>query len=389
MKNKIESIILDCINYTECKNYHSYDVFDALNSEFINRLLSKNIFLKRVAIQVNAKSLLNLRPLLGVKEIVHTKTLSDFLSIYTLMYKKTKNNEYKHKARQVFELLWLRKIEIEKGFGWGLNFPYTTRFTNADKDTPNLYNTINATHSILDYYETFESSGLEEIVDGVLRFILNYLGVVNEDDSTAWLRYYPNQTGMPTPNVNATSASLFVRINTIYTNKVDKLLIKKLLNFVKLSQNQNGSWYYTTNSKGQWIDGFHTGFILESLSLIKYLEPTYNVDLMLEKGTDFFVKNLISEDYIPKFFDESIYPIESQNCAQCIQTLSKLIIYNNFKYDNLLKNIIDVVLENLYSKKGFFYHKKTKLFTFKHYYARWSQSPMILSLIYSLNSQKK
>ncbi len=387
MKSKIESIILECINYTECRKYHSYDVFDALNSKFINKLLSKNIFLKRVAIQLNAKSLLNIRPLLGVKEIVHTKTLSDFLSIYTLMYKQTKNNEYKYKAHQLFNLLWERRIEIENGFGWGLNFPYSTRFTNVDKDTPNLYNTINATHSIIDYYETFESSGLEKIIDGVLIFILNYLGVVNEDDYTSWLRYYPNQTGMPTPNVNATSASLFVRINTIYKYKVDKILINKLLNFVKLSQNQNGSWYYTTNTKGKWIDGFHSGFILESLALIKHLEPSYNVDLMLEKGTDFFINELISKEYIPKFFDNSIYPIESQNCAQCIQTLAKLNIYSNFKSQELLQNIVNVVLENLYSNKGFFYHKKTRVFTFKHYYARWSQSPMILSLLYSLNTK--
>lgn len=387
MKSKVESIILDCINYTECENYQSYDVFDALNSEFINNLLSKNILFKRVAIQLNAKSIINFRPVFGIKKMVHTKTLSDFLSIYTFMYKRTSKIEYKNKAIKIFELLWKRKIEIEKGFGWGLNFPYSTRFTSADKNTPNLYNTINATHSIIDFYEVFGEIELESIVDSVLTFIINYLGVVEEDSSTCWLRYYPNQKGMPTPNVNATSASLFVRINTFYKNKVDKSLISKLINFVKLSQNNNGSWYYTTNSKGKWIDGFHSGFILESLALIKNLEPSYNVDLMLEKGTDFFINELISKEYIPKFFDNSIYPIESQNCAQCIQTLAKINTFSNFKYEELLQNIVNVVLENLYSNKGFFYHKKTRVFTFKHYYARWSQSPMILSFIYSLNTK--
>lgn len=387
MKGKEESIIADCVNFTDQRDYISYDVFDAMNSNFLSKITGNNVFLKRVAIQLNAKSPINFRPLLGVKKMVHTKTLSDFLSIYSHLYTITKDENYKIKAHEIYNQLWERRIKIDNGFGWGLNFHYSTRFTNASKSTPNLYNTLNATHSIIDFYQVFKSIELKDVLDGVLDFILNYLGVVEESETISWLRYYPKQTGMPTPNVNATSASLFVRINSIYENKIDDSLIVKLLNFVKVNQNKDGSWYYTTNEKGRWIDGFHTGFVLESLSLIKKLDSKYDIDKCLDLGVDFFIKNLISEDFIPKYFDNKTYPIESQNCAQCIQTLSKLILYNNYNLNDLLEKVIKVVLDNLYDKEGYFYHKKTKNSTYKHYYGRWSQSPMILSLIYALKTK--
>lgn len=385
----LEDEIVKCINYIEVNEYKSFDVFDALNSTPLNRILKNKIFLRRVAIQLNAKSPINMRPLIGVKKMVHTKTLSDLLSAYTMMYKRTKDDQYKTKAFEMFEALWERRIIIEKGFGWGLNFPYSTRFTNADKQTPNLYNTINATHSIIDFYEEFHSIEINEIIDQVLFFILEYLGIVEENETTSWLRYYPKQTGMPTPNVNATSASLFVRINSLVENRIDPILISKLLNFVKNSQNSDGSWYYTTTPNGQWIDGFHTGFILESLALIKFNTQMYDINEMLDKGVKFFLSDLIDANNIPKYFHTNTYPIESQNCAQCIQTLAKLIIYCDKNLEKQLNETIVVVKENLYDKKGYFYHKKGRFIKNKHYYARWSQTPMILSFLFSLNALKK
>jgi hypothetical protein len=376
------------IRYLEEKKYLSYDVFDALNSNYLNFLLKRNIFLRRVAIQVNARLPFNVRPMLGVKKMIHTKTISDLLSIYTMMYKRTNDDRYKVKAFEMYEMLWERRITVEEGFGWGLNFPYSTRFTNADKQTPNLYNTINATHSIIYFYEAFHSVEIEVIIDAVLYFILQYLGVVEENETTSWLRYYPKQTGMPTPNVNATSASLFVRINSLLENRIEPTLIVKLLNFVKTSQNNDGSWFYTTTENGKWIDGFHTGFILESLALIKFINPQYEVKEMLSKGTQFFLSNLIDSNNIPKYFHTSTYPIESQNCAQCIQTLAKLILYDNQDLEKKLNDTISVVNKNLYDKKGYFYHKKGKYITNKNYYARWSQTPMVLSFLFSLNAQK-
>lgn len=386
---KEELTINKCLDYLETKNYESYDVFDALSSTQCDSLLKSSLFLRRVAIQINARLPCNIRPLLGIKKMVHTKTISDLLSIYTMMYVRTNDDSYRKKAFDMYERLWERRLNVEDGFGWGLNFPYTTRFTNAGEQTPNLYNTVNATHSIIDFYEVFQFPDLKKILDGVIYFILNYLGVVFENESTCWLRYYPRQKKMPTPNVNATAASLFVRINSLIPDRIDTNLISKLLNFVQTSQNKDGSWFYTTTDKGSWIDGFHTGFIIESLAYIKTTSNLYDIDEMHEKGVQFFLTQLIDAKNTPKYFHTSTYPIESQNCAQCIQTLAKLIVYEQRSLEKKLEDVIMVVMEKLYDKRGYFYHKRGKFVSIKHYYARWSQTPMIHGLLFSLRALRK
>jgi hypothetical protein len=306
------------------------------------------------------------------------------LSVYSMMYQRTSDEKYLDRAKDMFQRLWGKRIEVEKGIGWGLCFPYTTRFTNAGSDIPNLYNTINATHSIMDYCEICQEIELKSVVSKVINLILEYLGVIYESEKIAWIRYYPNQTSMPTPNVNATAAALFVRINFILKEEIiERSLIDKLLNFVSKAQNEDGSWYYTTTPNGKWIDGFHTGFILESLALIKYLDSGYSIENTLKKGSQFFLTDLFDAESIPKFFHNQTYPIESQNSAQAIQTLAKLILYDNQNLNSKLNNTVDKVVSVLYNENGFFYHKKTKLLTYKLFYGRWSQTPMIMALLYS------
>ena len=385
MKHTTLEIVLKSIGYLENKNFTSYDVFDALNSRVFDKLLKKTKFIRRVAIQLNAKSPINFRPLIGIKPIQHTKTISDMLSIYSMMYIRTNDEQYRDRAKDMFQSLWNKRIEVEKGIGWGLCFPYTTRFTNAASDTPNLYNTINATHSIIDFYEICDEIKLKEIINKVLYFILEYLGIIDESENTSWIRYYPSQVSMPTPNVNATAASLFVRINHILKEElIERSLIDKLLNFVITTQNKDGSWYYTTTANGKWIDGFHTGFILESLALVKHLDSGYPIENTLKKGSQFFLTDLFDAESIPKFFHNQTYPIESQNSAQAIQTLAKLILYDNQNLNSKLNDTMDKVVSVLYNENGFFYHKKTKFLTYKQFYGRWSQTPMIMALLYSM-----
>ena len=144
MSQKIDSIIVNNLYKMERAKYTSYDVYDALTSRFLNFLTFKSHFMKRVFIQLNAICPINLRPVLGVKKLVHTKTISDLLSVYSLLGSNKKDTDKLNKAKLMFELLIDKGINKQDTISWGLNFPYATRFTDADLNTPNLYNTLNS-----------------------------------------------------------------------------------------------------------------------------------------------------------------------------------------------------------------------------------------------------
>lgn len=381
-KDKIERLIHDAIHFLEERNYSSFDQFDALESPLINWITAPSDLTRRIAIQLNKNLPFNIRPILGYKPMVHTKTLSDMLTVYSMLYANSHNKEWQSKAHKMFERLKERALHFENGIGWGLNFAYTTRFVNAKKDTPNLYNTLNAAHSLMDYYEEVGSEEVLAIIPQVAAFMNGYLGYVKIDDSSGWFRYYPGQT-IPNFNVNATSASFFVRANKLCKKEiVPKKVIEGLLNFLTKYQNDDGSWYYALSDNGRWIDGYHTGFILDALLYLDEVKYEYPIQQALNKGIQFYQEHLFAKDGIPKYFHNSLYPVEAQNCAQAIQSLSKCLIGMKDVKEEFVHSVVDQSIHYLYDESGYFYYKKGRFFTNKQFYSRWSQTPMIMALLY-------
>ena len=314
------SIFFDSIAYLEDKNYVSYDQFDVMMSPLINKLTSGSDLARRIAIQINKNIPFNIRSLLGYQPMMHTKTISDMLTVYSNQYAITKDEQWRIRAKKMYDLLMDRALSLDGNIGWGLNFPYTTRFTNAQIDTPNLYNTLNSIQSLIDYYVVFEYNDVPKIIRSVVRFMFEYLGIVDIDNETSWFRYYPNQK-IPNINVNATSTSFFVRVNIVLKESIiADSVIYRLLNFLVKNQNGDGSWYYALSENGKWIDGYHTGFVLDALLYLDNEGYDYPFNTALEKGLQYYLNNLFTVDGIPKFFNNNLYPIEAQNCAQAIQT---------------------------------------------------------------------
>ena len=210
------------------------------------------------------------------------------------------------------------------------------------------------------------------------------LGFVSVSNKEIWFRYYPEHQ-VAAYNVGALLSALFVRINNIVENSIEPEIIKKTVKFLLNHQNSDGSWYYSQigSESGNWIDGFHTGYIIESLSYVsKYtnLIPQEKMELAIH----YYLNNLFTSENIPKYQSNKLYPIEAQNCAQAVQTLANLIINcDRSELKNLLKDVIKIVINELYDTRGYFYFKKEKYFTRKDIFIRWSVTPMILALLYS------
>jgi polysaccharide biosynthesis protein VpsJ len=378
----LSEIINESILYVEKNDYKSFDIFDALTNPFLDTVTRKTPLFRRIAIQVNAKSPLNFR-FIGMKRMVHTKTLSDMLSIYSMLFREAGDHKYLARADSMCSMLGERKISSSNGSGWGLNFPYATRFVDASVDTPNLYNTINCLNSLIDYFEVTSNDQVELLITDCVNFIIKDFGIISGENGDAWIRYYPGQSH-PTYNVNALTIAAFCRVNkTLGHELVGRALISSLLANIIKNQNADGSWFYALSNKGEWVDGFHTGFILESLAVVHSLDgDKYDVAESIKRGTRYYIDNLFSNEQYPEYYPKKKYPIESQNCAQAIQTLAN-IDSSNINDSGLLSKVVENVTASLYDPNGYFIHKVGKFYKNKHIYFRWSQTPMIKALLHA------
>jgi hypothetical protein len=375
----ISEVINNCERYIINNGYKSFDQFDALTNPLINHLTKNNQLLRRISIQVVARSPIDLH-FLGMKKMVHTKTISDLLLFYSLNRKIEKSKE----INDCFELLI--KNKLNEKYIWGLKFPYASRFIDADIFMPNLYNTVNAGLSICHSfaYLTLENQERAKLaLNGIVTSLETEFGYIDEIDR-GWYIYYPRQKD-PVYNVNALTIYLLVYIKKIGLNDITFLnnRIHSLISLLLEEQENNGCWYYSRADNGKWVDGFHTGFIIESLAFA-YKEG-YKIRLKecLQKGWSFYINNMFTKEGYPRYFLKSKkYPIESQNCAQAIQTLSNISLWINWEEKELLSKVISNTIKNLYDNHGFFYYKKTKIITYKKPFFRWSITPMMLALSY-------
>jgi len=378
----MQEIIGKCEDYIKEQNFESYDQFDALTNSFLYRISHNKQLLRRIFIQIVAKSPVDLH-WMGMKKMLHTKTISDLLWFYSVNKGDGAITEINH----FFELLLDRKLE--GGFSWGLNFPYASRFIDADSKMPNLYNTANSGISICHSYSFLNDKNkvaAREALDGIIVFIEKELGFIDEK-TKGWYVYYPGQD-KPVYNVNALTLYLLAYIRKLGFNNSAFLntRIRAIINLLCEEQEENGSWYYQRSGNGKWIDGFHTGFILESIAFVSKEGYKEELTKVLQNGWIFYINEMFTEEGFAKYYVNSDkYPIESQNYAQTIQTLSNISRWMHWDQKPLLDKIINITVNNLFDKKkGYFYYKKTKYSTYKMPYLRWAVTPMMLALSYAI-----
>src|SRR5439155_23317318 len=94
------------------------------------------------------------------------------------------------------------------------------------------------------------------------------------------------------------------------------------LRFVLESQNLDGSWYYAVDGARDFVDHFHTCFVLKCLAKIQRATNDSSCSLAIERGVDYYVENLFDDAGLPKPFARrprmTVYRRELYDYAECV-----------------------------------------------------------------------
>ena len=210
------------------------------------------------------------------------------------------------------------------GCGWGLSFPYVSRFGPIALGSPNVYTTTNVCQALLDSEgASGESVAIPELVAAARRFLIEDLGRFSFGGSL-WFRYAPGGTA-PIVNVQASAASLFARLAWAHADEESKPFAHEAAATAVGAQRRDGSWPYSVDGSGEFVDGFHTGFTLEGLAGYRALagaEAVAGTEEALAKGLSYFESHLITPTDIPREYADGAPTTDAQTVAQCAQTLA-------------------------------------------------------------------
>jgi rhamnogalacturonyl hydrolase YesR len=259
----------------------------------------------------------------------------------------------------------------------GYNFDWQARAFFQPKKTPTVVDTKFIGNALLDAYEITGDKKLLKSARSACDFILKDLNRTYDKKGNFAFSYSPLDKSVVF-NASLLGSSLLARV---YSFTGEKELIeeaKKSIDSCCDYQKEDGSWSYGILPFHQWIDNFHTGYNLSCIASYMKYSKDHSYKNQLSKGYDYYINTFFTEEGIPKYYNNSIYPIDIHCSAQLVATLVTLEKFKDQK--KLVDKVLRWTIENMQSKKGYFYYQINKYFSSKIPYMRWGQAWMFYAL---------
>lgn len=360
--------------------FKGWDPFDGLNSRTFQKLPLNNYKLFRLLwIQLFKRSPINFRSLTGVKKEYNIKGLSLFLFSYLLG--GDKKEDKKKEIDSIIKIIINHRSLDRAHYCWGYNFPWQARAFTVKSWEPNIIVSSFVAQAFVDLYEIRGDEKFLDIAKSVGNFISDEL-ILFESSNEMCFGYIPNKKAR-VHNANLMGGKLFARLYSITKNVDYKESALKSARYTVSHQQSNGAWVYGELNYHKWIDNFHTGYNLVALNEIARYTATNSFHENIKNGLKFHLNNHFEKDMTPKYFEDKLYPIDIHNYAQGIITCI------TFGYKHLAEKILNKAVELMWDHQNqYFYYQKTKWYTNKINYMRWSQAWMFYAISRYINEYK-
>ncbi|MGZ3882623.1 MAG: delta-aminolevulinic acid dehydratase [Bacteroidia bacterium] len=363
-------------DYIEKENYRGYDPYDGLKSPLFKLpVLSSNKLIRFGFQQLVKRSPFNLRPVFLVPKGYNPVTLGLCIQAYSRLASAFPEQKRNYQSKVDALINELEKL-IPVGFSgacWGYDFDWAARYSNIPSYQPTVVATGIITNALFISHETFNNAKAKELCVSAAEFVLKDLNRTSDDDGSICFSYSPFDKQVVF-NASMKGARLLSQVYSVTHNELLKQEAEKAVRFVMKHQRPDGAWIYSKSGTGEWVDNYHTGYIIDCLDeyIVRTGDASFNENR--KRGMDYYVTNFFENQSIPKFYNKNMYPIDCTSAAQSLLTLSR------FGYKKLAAAVADWMTDHMQSEKGYFYFRKFKHYTMKQSFMRWSNAWMFAGM---------
>lgn len=368
------------------REWRGTDPYEGLNATRLVGPLRRYRRGRQLVIQAVKRSPLDLRRPLGIAPATNAAALAWVVSGYARDGFLARE-EGERKLRAALRLLdELRAPGYEEPC-WGYHFDFQSRVFFYERDDPNTIATAFAGIALLDAYRTLGDGRLLETAVAVGRFFLRHVPQT-EAERGAFFGYLPDDRS-PIHNSNALVCALLARLDaTVDGGDTEfRRAAEAGIEYTLAGQRQDGSWPYGERANLQWIDNFHTGYVLDSLRACADAGIGGAVaEEAWRRGLDFYARELFLADGTPKYYPSSVFPIDAQCVAQGIQTFA-LAARHDRSFLERAWRVLDFALARMRRADGLFVFQRRRLWTNRLPHVRWVVAPTFLALAYLLEAE--
>jgi hypothetical protein len=374
--------------WCRARDFAGYDPFDALNSRIFQLTpFNHSRTARLVWTQVFKRSLLNLRSLALVPRQKNSKGLALFALAALANYRRVKTSEAETDARNLLDELWQMRIQGYSGAAWGYNFAWQSRKFFAPPGTPMIVPTAFAARAFVEAYQAFADDNYLRMARSSCDFILRDLKRTVETADEVCFSYSPSDSTQIF-NASLLAAETLASVGELTGELTGETgfcdLALRAVRYVVKRQREDGSWPYGAEPGQQWVDNFHTAYVLLSLARIGKScaaavggDPA--IDAALQRGFKFWREGFFLADGWPKYYHDGLYPADAHSAATAIVTLLELRDLDSGAM-LLAEKIAAWTIRRLRAADGHFYYQRRRFYTVHTPYMRWTQAWMLYAL---------
>lgn len=335
---------------------------------------------------------------------------------FTFLYEATGDRKCLERAMHFLKELEKSRCHDFNEYCWGYPFDWVWRGGIIKQQTPLITTTPYCYEAFLQVSRAIEKSGArhstvnsdesragaqrsvpnersehKQILASIARHAAIDIKDFKTSEAASSCSYTPDDEG-GVINAAAYRAFLLTSASQVFCDDDYWTIAKRNLNFVLENQNPDGSWYYAVDGVRDFVDHYHTCFVLKNLAKIHSLTGHKDAFQGIAKGIDYYVGNLFDEDGLPKPFAKAprltVYKRELYDCAECINLC--LLLRDRFpQLEIILENVAAGILRDWTKADGSFRSRRLHFGWDNVPMHRWGQSQMFRSLAFYLSEASK
>jgi hypothetical protein len=371
LSDELREAVVRIRAWGEERDWTGYDPYDGLNSP-ATRILSLGTSAgRRILTQVVKLSPANLRPLLRVRPERNAKAIGLVASAYARL-SAAGDASAREPAGRMLEWLAANHSGQAAGLAWGYHFDVQTRFFSYERGTPNTIATSFVALAFLDAVELMGEERWGEQALAAARFLAQH---TLSPDGT-YFRYLPHEEEL-VHNANLLACATLARTRRLLGEESLAEPARRALETSLAAQREDGAWPYAVGPAGGWVDNFHTGYVLESLAHCESVCP--EARLHLERGLDYWDRELFLSDGTPKYFPDRTYPLDAHCYATAIETWLSVADWHPLASQRA-ERLAELLIARMLDPRGFVHFQQRRLWRSRVPFIRWTTAPSFRAL---------
>ncbi len=293
------------------------------------------------------------------------------------------DTRYYERAVHFLEVLEKTRCPGYRHHCWGYPFDWVTRTGVMSANTPLITSTPYAYEAFAQVYRIDGEGKWLEVMSSAAEHAATEIPDRELAPNKTTAGYNPSDLEGGVVNASAYRAFLLTHAGLQFDRDDYLMLAEGNLNFVLDAQQANGSWPYAIDGVREFVDHFHTCFVLKALAKIESLTGHAGCRRAIERGVEYYVNHLFDEDGLPKPFSRAprltVYRQELYDYAECIN-LAVLLRGRYPELDGRLVTALRDLLEHWQKKDGSFRSRRLHFGWDNVPMHRWAQAQLFRSL---------